>query len=183
MIKQIGAAILGCPFFNLMSLTIDSIYKKYWTYFFVIAREIVKDRDVAQDITQDAMIRLSQKKEEDFRDINAVRKYLLKAVKTQCYRYVEHMGIRQRHKNYVLALSSEGEDVSLEEIEKTVLIKRIFELYPDLPPQMQQLFKLVYANGMNIKQASEKLGVSWSTGRVMHRNIVSFFRKKIKAAR
>ncbi len=165
------------------AVSIDIIYRDYYSLFVNFANKIINNKEAAKDIAQNAIIKFYSKAD-SFREIEEVRAYLIKIIKSKCYSYHKHNYIAQRYNKYVLGTENESVEYesSFDQLEKEILIKRIYELIDQLHPQQRKIFIMIHVHKIPAKEVAEKLGISWSTVRVQYKNCVGFFRKNIKKA-
>ncbi|MDR2038052.1 MAG: RNA polymerase sigma-70 factor [Bacteroidales bacterium] len=149
----------------------ELMFKSYYPYLCFYAESIVGEKCAAEEIMSDFFLRLW----ENHKSIvinKSLQAYLMKGVRNNCLKHLEHMKVHQKHKEHVqylmensdLLLPQSGEHPlsllitreSLEEIEKAIDL---------LPPQCKEVFTLIRMDNLSYEETSKKLGISINTVR------------------
>lgn len=122
---------------------------------------MLNDENEAEDLAQDAFVRLWQNKA-NLRNVQNLNAYIYQIVKHVLYSYLEK-------RKDVLMIKIEGvADVpSIDEVETLVYTHELEELLDkvinNMPPQRRQIFYMSRKQGLSIDEISKKLGISKRT--------------------
>lgn len=166
-----------------MVIDIDIIYKEHYQLFVNFANKIIGDSEDAKDIAHNAILKFYSKyRDNSFKDIAEVRALLIKIIRSYCYNHQEHAAIVRRHQRYALAVGSDANEheVSFDRLAHDLLMKRIYELIPQLSPCQRKIFEMSFFGKMSLVEIAGKMGLKKSTVRVQYKRCIDFFRENIK---
>lgn len=128
---------------------------------FRLAYGIVRDREEAEDILQDLLLKLWSRKEE-WQDIGNLEGYCFRAIKNMALDRLSTMAVRKTD-----AIEKEQEDLYFVDQhsphhamvikEQQLLIEQCME---ELPENQQLTFRLREVEGMSYREIAETLGIS-----------------------
>lgn len=120
---------------------------------------MVKDREAAEEIANDSFFKLWQSRS-SFDTLAAIRSFLYVVTRNACLNYVQSPRHRQRA-DMVEAeqLLSSDPDVESRLIELE-LLDAIYREIEKLPQKQRDVFRLVFFEGLNVQEISEKLGIT-----------------------
>lgn len=141
----------------------------------MVALKFVNDQDAAEDLAQNAFVRLWEKRTH-YQSIPCLKTFLYVTVKHLCFNHLRNKKetIDFMHPEVIL-LEDYFSDTLLEE-EAFRILDRAIE---SLAPQSARIMKLV-AEGKQNKEIAETLNISVSTVKTLKYNAVETLRKKIK---
>lgn len=153
------------------------IYKKYWGKLYIFAYNILRDKDICEDIIQEVFSDLWIKRKE--KEITNVSAYLYKAVKFQIF--------NQFRKSKIIDKQVEGFDNFISEIntaedfEYNEICLRVNNSIINLPEQRRIIFQLSRDEGLSNKEIAQKLNISVQTVKNQISHALKSIRTSIKS--
>jgi len=156
----------------------EIIYRFYngGVYHFIYA--IIKDTNIAQDLTQDVFLIIWNRKEDIDSNAN-FEGYLFKIARNIVYHYVKRELLLQ---NYIEKKSKEkdSEDSEVEDdLDNNFLEEYIMKLISELPESRKMIFLLYWKTDMNYKEIAVKLSISEKTVSTQVQRSLHFLRTRI----
>jgi RNA polymerase sigma-19 factor, ECF subfamily len=140
----------------------QKIFELHYRKFVYFAGHIIKDRDQAEDIVSESFLKVWERREK-INDVRALINYLQVTVRNGCINYLNS---KRRHDISHLEISYLN-GISEEEIQTAYIRSELLELSwtaaEALPPATKKVFQLLFDEGLSMKEAAEKLGVSINT--------------------
>lgn len=104
---------------DILHKNIKDIYNEYHDSLLAFAKSYVMREDIAQDLVQEAFIRLWEKDHDFFSEV-ALRSYLFASVKNLSLDYLKHLDVETRYAEAYMEKTSQ-EDVIDEQFDKEVM--------------------------------------------------------------
>jgi len=122
------------------------------------------DLDRSEDIVQDIFIKLWQQPP-ILQEGKSMPSYIYTMVRNRALEVMRRDDIGQRVHKQILYLHTEAseDDITEAEIEKHLLIDKIYVSIRQLPPKSREAFTLSKINGLTYAQIAEKMGISVKT--------------------
>ena len=137
----------------------DSYYRPLCHY----VNGIIQDSDLAEDVVQEVFINLWNKNIPMDEALN-IRALLFTSVRNKAVDAIRKRNVQDKHhKNIRWMLPESEHSVSEEEMEKFLLIEKIYISIRQLPPKCGEVFTLCKVNGLSYTQISEQLNISVKT--------------------
>jgi RNA polymerase sigma-70 factor, ECF subfamily len=156
----------------------ESLFRSYFSHLCAFANTYIGDLDASQDLVQEFLFHIWQKKEDLPADV-PVRGYLFKAVQNRCLNLLKHNKIKERHKDFTLQQFKEnlyGDDGQ----EVNELHEKIRQTIDRLPPERRKVFVLHRYEDLKYKEIAEKLNISIKTVENQIGKALSFLREELK---
>lgn len=122
---------------------------------------VIPDQDEAEEIVQESFVNLWEKRH-DLNIETSLNAYLYRTVMNKALNYTNHLKIRSKHKEQVMATTTEGEltgddlhEAELQSLYETALAK--------MPARRREAFELSRKEGLKYAEIAEKLAVSEKT--------------------
>lgn len=138
----------------------EDLYRLFFARLFNFAMLYVHKKEIAEEIVNDIMVKIWNKREELNR-IQNLETYLFVAIRNHC---LNHLA---QYSNYHVMLepeTSRAEIVNLNnpewEMEWKEIYARLNKAIDELPDQCRTVFKLIKEEGFRYKQVAEILGIS-----------------------
>lgn len=138
---------------------LKQIYKQYWSRLYVYAFNVLRDREICEDIVQELFIDLWERRHDV--QISDLSSYLYQSVKYQIFNRLRE----SKHKRQLLMkldLTSTRNEVE-ESYEKRELVAQIKNVISKIPQRRRIIFELSRNEGLSNKEISEHLGISLQT--------------------
>ena len=153
----------------------ELLFREFYPSMCVIAMRFVANQDAAEDIAQEAFIKLWDKRTA-YEDIPSLKTFLYVSVKNLCFNHI-------RNKKDTIDYTS-PEAQNKEAVFKNYLIEeeayRIIENAVNaLPPQSQKIVKM-YLDGKQNKEIAEILNISVNSVKTLKYNALSTLRLSLK---
>ncbi len=136
---------------------LTAIYDRYWSKLYLQAYNVMRDRDVSEDIVQDIIVQLWIKRETN--NIGSLKAYLY-----SCVRYQVFKAVRSGKRLEPLDVE-QGEAIS--DADNVILEKDILRLLDEgiaeLPAKCREIFTLSRKDHLTTKEIAFRLGLSPKT--------------------
>lgn len=138
----------------------EHIYNKYWSKLYLSAYNILRDRQVSEDITQEVLVSLWMKRS-SLQVTTSLNAYLYTAVRYQVFNVLRSGKVKADLFNSLEELfSNNGGEEILSEKE----INRLLEQgVAELPEKCRQIFLMSRKEHLSTKEIAERLGISPKT--------------------
>jgi RNA polymerase sigma-70 factor, ECF subfamily len=159
-------------------LAFESLFRSYYKSLCLFCSNIIKDREVAEEIVQDFFYHLWDKR--TLLDLNvSVKSYLFKSVYNNTLKYIRHQKIVQEHVSYVKYL-----DNTLQQPDNYAEIGEMMHIInttlTDAPERTREIFKLNRYEGLKYQEIADKLNISVKTVEAHISGILKEFRNNLK---
>jgi RNA polymerase sigma-70 factor (family 1) len=137
----------------------ERIYNKYWSKLYLSAYNIIRDRQIAEDITQEVLVNLWMKRAN--LQLTSLNAYLYTSVRYQVFNVIRSGKVRTDRFNQLEELfsSNGGEDLLSEKDINRLLEQGITEL----PEKCRQIFIMSRKQHLSTKEIAERLGIAPKT--------------------
>ncbi|SDG18970.1 RNA polymerase sigma-70 factor [Mucilaginibacter sp. P25] len=137
----------------------ERIYNKYWSKLYLSAYNIIRDRQVAEDVTQEVLVNLWMKRAN--LKLTSLNAYLYTSVRYQVFNVIRSGKVRADLFNRLEELfSNNGGEELLSEKE----INRLLEQgVAELPEKCRQIFIMSRKEHLSTKEIAERLGIAPKT--------------------
>ena len=137
----------------------ERIYNKYWSKLYLSAYNILRDRQVSEDVTQEVLVNLWTKRA-NLR-LTSLNAYLYTSVRYQVFNIIRSGKVRAGLFNHLEELFSNngGEDILVENEINRLLEQGIAEL----PEKCRQIFILSRKEHLSTKDIAGRLGIAPKT--------------------
>ncbi|UYQ95748.1 RNA polymerase sigma-70 factor [Chitinophaga horti] len=139
-----------------------ALYEKYYRGLVYFARQIIEHEGEAEDIAQESMIKLFNKRT-DFDNLSDIKSFLYVSVRNSCFNYLKARDRHELSHQELLYLSPEGEEKADLEMLKSRVLAEVFNEIDRLPEQCGNVFKLLFIKKMSTAAVAEQLGISPQT--------------------
>ncbi len=147
----------------------ESLFRSYFGQLLQYAKEILKDHDMAQEMAEEAFVKLWENREK--LNINtSLRAYLFRSIYNQCINHFKHQKIKDKYtlyfKHYIEPQQYNNAysfDFPLSHILNKEIEDLIERSINKLPQQCREIFIMSRYEDMRNDKIAEVLGVSVST--------------------
>lgn len=155
---------------------LEQIYKEYWSRLYIYAFNILREKEICEDIVQEIFVDLWLKRYDvQISDLDA---YLYQAVK---YQICNHFRRSKYKKELLLKFDlTEGEGKIDELYEKEEVKHYLSDLVSELPEQRRMVFQMSRYEGLSNKEISEHLNISLQTVKNQISQSLKYIRKSLK---
>ncbi len=139
------------------------IYERYWLAFYKYAYNIVREKEISEEIVQEVFFSLWEKRN-TLQITHAVEAYLFKAVRFQTLNFIRSKKIRTNYATSYALFENTTVDNSNEENMQIYDLKKHVEIeVSKLPDKCQQVFRMSRNEHLAIKTISDVLNISHKT--------------------
>jgi RNA polymerase sigma-70 factor (ECF subfamily) len=158
----------------------EAIYTVYKAKIYNFVLDVLYDKSMAKDITQNVFLSVWEHREEILPAGN-FQSYLFTIAKNLVYRQTEKMLLAVRYKDYIRTHNSEGDNSLEEKIDADSLEKLIFQLIEQLPEARRRIFLMRFKEELNNKEIAASLSLSEANVEKQVSRSLAYIRKRLKA--
>jgi len=133
------------------------VFNTYFSVLSYYALRLVNDKEKANDIVQEAFLRLWKKKE-DFAEIRSVKSYLYRSVYNLCITGSYQLKKEEKKLNEMAAVQI-SEETCYDEIVRAELWNEIYRILESLPPGFAEVIRLYYIEGKGVREIAAILNI------------------------
>jgi RNA polymerase sigma-70 factor (ECF subfamily) len=159
----------------------EVIFRKYHAKIYHFVSNMLYDKTLAEDITQNVFLSVWNHREEIVPEKNFLS-YIYTIAKNMVFRETEKMILSFRYEDYVHQHSSEADFSTLETIDADMLEETILQLIDQLPEARKRIFLLHFKEELSNKEIAEKLSVSVENVETQVRRSLDYIKKRLKVA-
>jgi len=143
--------------------TFERVFRQYYTPLNLYAFSITGQKEAAEEIIQDTFYML-WKDREKIQILLSFHSYLYKTVKNRSLQYLEHLNVREQHRDYILKQSGATAASSPDELLEYKELENILsQTIQKLPERRRQIFRMHRMDGIKYKDIAKKLSISVKT--------------------
>jgi RNA polymerase sigma-70 factor (ECF subfamily) len=156
--------------------SLERIYRQYWSKLYIYAFNVLRDREMCEDIVQEIFIDLWKKRNDV--QIFDLDSYLYQSVKFQIF---NHFRKRKYKKKLLEKLDPTNKQYKIDELyEKKELKAHVKNAISKLPERRRIIFQMSRYDGLSNKEISENLNISSQTVKNQISESLKFIRKSLK---
>lgn len=143
----------------------EPLFKLYHRGLLYFANQLIHNQEQAEDIVADTFSKVWQKNK-DFERLASIRSFMYVTIKNACINHIRSTERKAASHKEILHLMSESEDGIDNKIIKAELVQRILSEVEDLSPRCQEIFKMIYLDGLKVREIASRLDITVDTVRV-----------------
>ena len=143
----------------------EKIYNEIFPIVIKVSYHITKDMDAAQDVCQDAFIKLYHRVE-NFPGVEDAKFWLIRVVKNLSFNYLEHEKVKNRAFDKMKHIPSFTDDTGEKQLLKKEAEEKVNQALDQLPENLKAPIILREFGGMNYKEIGAALGISESNVKI-----------------
>ena len=143
----------------------EKLYKEIFPVVIKVSYHITKDLDAAQDVCQDAFIKLYHRIE-TFPGAEDAKFWLIRVVKNLSFNYLEHEKVKNRAFDKIKHNPSFTDDTGEKQLLKKEAVEKVNKALDQLPENLKAPLILREFGGMNYKEIGAALGISESNVKI-----------------
>ena len=140
----------------------EQLFKKLYPRLCDFANYLLKDKDLAEDMAQDAFMVYLEQREEISTNFNAIKSFLYTAVKNACLNKIRHNNVVDVY-NKKNPLDIYTDPKILEGIIHAEVISEIYEKISALPQGCEMVVRYSYLQGLSNGKIAELMNISINT--------------------
>ena len=143
----------------------EKLYKEIFPVVIKVSYHITKDLDAAQDVCQDAFIKLYHRVE-TFPGAEDAKFWLIRVVKNLSFNYLEHEKVKNRAFDKIKHNPSFTDDTGEKQLLKKDAVEKVNKALDQLPETLKAPLLSREFGGMNYKEIGAALGISESNVKI-----------------
>lgn len=143
----------------------EKIYKEIFPVVVKVSYHITRDMDAAQDVCQDAFIKLYHRLD-TFSEVEDAKFWLIRVVKNLSFNYLEHEKVKSRAFDKIKHLPVFSDDTGEKQLLKKEAVEKVNQALDQLPENLKAPLILREFGGMNYKEIAASLGISESNVKI-----------------
>lgn len=140
----------------------EQVFRDYYERLCNYANTILNDMDEAEEIVQGTFLGLWEKRS-GIRIHTGIKPYLYQSVHNSCLNRLDHLKVRQAHREYLMRQSLPGVDSGGDTTIVHELKVAVKKAVSSLPPQCQLVFRLSRFGGLSYAEIARQLNISVKT--------------------
>lgn len=158
----------------------EGIFRLYYSPLCLYAAGITGNRDVAEEIVQE-LFYVFWKEKEKLQVFRSIKSYLYGAVRNQALQYCEHLEVRNRYRETVLAGTPDGKPSDpQDQLEYKELETLIEKTLKKLPERRLRIFRMHRFEGKKYAEIASILSLSVKTVEAEMTKALQTLRKEIE---
>jgi RNA polymerase sigma-70 factor (ECF subfamily) len=135
-------------------------FKQYYRPLCFFAEQLLGDMNDAEDIVKDSYLKLWNKRA-DFDHAQSIRSFLYTATRNASLNHLRHLKVKDHFKKEMHYLDDQkGDELILQQMIRSELMRSIYQEIEKLPEKRQQVFRMIYFDGLKLEEIADKLGIS-----------------------
>ncbi len=140
----------------------EKVFKHYYNPLCNYVKGIVNDRDEAEEIVQQTMVKIWEKRN-SLEITQSLKSYLYRSVHNAALNKIRQLKVRSLHAQETIALGNEISDVNSNKVLRNELEQEIATAISKLPEQCRMVFKLSRFEEMKYAEIANHLDISIKT--------------------
>lgn len=157
------------------------IFSVYYPPLCFFAGKLIADRLIAEDIAQEAFVRLWQK-HESFDCQEAIKAFLYVITRNACLNFLKHCKRKKKNEQTWAHTWDETEDYVLNKLTRHEKMNEVYTAVNTLPPECRKVILLSYVDGFRNNEIAEKLDISVHTVKNQKTRGLSLLKKRMQGA-
>ncbi|MFB6454413.1 RNA polymerase sigma-70 factor [Chitinophaga sp. Hz27] len=138
----------------------NTFFKEYYKPLCFFADQLLGSMPDAEDIVKDSFVKLWNKRS-DFDHPRSIKSFLYTTTRNACLNHLRHQKVHDHFQQEMIYLDDKkGEDLILQRMIQSELIQSIYREIEKLPEKRQQVFRMIFLEGLKNDEIAEKLGIS-----------------------
>lgn len=135
-------------------------FKQYYRPLCFFAEQLLGNKNDAEDIVKDSYLKLWNKRA-DFDHAQSIRSFLYTATRNASLNHLRHQKVKDHFKKEMHYLDDQqGDELILQQMIRSELMRSIYQEIEKLPEKRQQVFRMIYFDGLKLEEIAGKLGIS-----------------------
>lgn len=135
------------------------LYRKYYRGLVFFAMDFVKEQKQAEDIVQDAFVKLWQNRNK-FQTLPELRSYLYVTVRNAALNLLEHENVKNRFRNEAIHTQVREDDLVESRMLLAELMQFVYQHLKELPAPYAEVLQLLYLEELSPAEVAERLQLS-----------------------
>ena len=155
-------------------------FRLYYPTICFFANRLINDRLEAEDITDEAFIKLWERRG-NFETAESIKNFLYLTVRNACFDLLRHQKVINVHREVIGRLNPTEDNFVLQEMIRSEVLGELYQAIEKLPAQCRKVFRLLYLEGKNYHEIASELQLSVNTIRNQKAIGIQLIKKKLPA--
>ena len=138
------------------------IFDRYYRSLCYFANRFIPARPMAEDITQEAFVRLWEK-HDAFSCQQSIKAFLYIITRNACLNFIKHCNREKKNEHHWGFTWDETEDCILTNLTRSEVLKEILAAIDGLPPECRKVIQLCFIEGFENREIAQQLSLSVHT--------------------
>ncbi len=161
----------------------EEAFKNLFDHFYAqlcfYASRFIEDQDEVKDIVQNVFVKIFNKSDLNFENVQALNSYLYSSVRNACINLIRQENLH-RDKHEKMMQEAILEDEYMQEELETEVMTEIFRAIDRLPERCRDVFKLGYHYGYSNQEIAEELNISVNTVKTQKMRAKKILKEQLK---
>ena len=163
---------------NFSNLSPEELFKRYYPRLCHFAFQLLEEKDMAEDIVQDAFLAFWKSQSKISDNPIAIKNYLYSSVRNACYNQHRQAKVQERYFQIHDEVEMEEPKV-LQAMIRAEIMNEIHKAIQTLPTNCQHIFRLGYLDGLSNPKIAETLGISINTVKTQKQRALKVLRTSL----
>ncbi|WP_109699273.1 RNA polymerase sigma-70 factor [Chitinophaga deserti] len=142
------------------STAFNAFFREHYKPLCFFASQLTGDTAAAEDAVKDSFVKLWDQRA-NFSHPKSIKSFLYTATRNTCLNLLRHQKVKEHFREEIQYLEGQAADEPvLQEMIRTELMQQIYKEIAQLPEKRQQVFRMVFMEGMSHEEIAERLGIS-----------------------
>jgi RNA polymerase sigma-70 factor (family 1) len=155
-----------------------SVFDHYYPALCYFASRLIQDVNAAEDIAQEALIKLWEK-HEGFNNVHAIRSFLYITTKNACFNFMKRLQMGEKNHEEWSQIWDEYEDFVLNQLTRAEVLREVYNMLNMLPPECRKVMRHSFVDGFDNQQIAKLLNISIHTVKNQKARAIYLIRKKL----
>jgi len=157
----------------------ENVFRLYYTPLCLYGASLTGQMETAEEIVQE-LFYVFWKERENIEVFRSLKSYLYGAVRNRSLQYLEHLEVRNRHRETVLSAETDDHSSPQEQLEYKELQVFISQAVKKLPERRQRIFRMHRFQGMKYAEIASALSISIKTVEAEMTKALQTLRKEVE---
>jgi len=176
---DISSAFLGTEEVKSQEVDIKSLFDELYDRLVYFAYQIIRDQEQAEDIVQEAFVKLWGNKNTLTNSEQSLKSYLYNTVKNLSLNVIRHSKVVDRYVQLNLREDEPIDAPIVEAIMSAEVLSQIHKAVAELPQQYKTISLLSFFEGKKNQEIADELGISVNTIKKQKQKAIQMLRLKL----
>ena len=138
----------------------NAFFSQYYRPLCFFAEQLLGDMAEAEDIVKDSYMKLWNKRA-DFHHPKSIKSFLYTTTRNASLNFLRHLKVKNSFQQEMCYLDDQkGDELILQQMIRTELLQSVYHEIEKLPEKRQQVFRMIFFEGLKNDEIAERLGIS-----------------------
>ncbi|MGB8190713.1 MAG: RNA polymerase sigma-70 factor [Chitinophagaceae bacterium] len=156
----------------------NRVFDHYYPALCFFATRLIQDVSVAEDIAQEALIKLWEK-HTGFHNAKAIKSFLYITTRNACFNFLKRMQSGAKNHQQWSQVWDESEDYVLNQLTRSEAIRELYHMLNMLPTECRRVMRHSFIDGLDNQEIAKQLNISIHTVRNQKARAIYLIKKKL----